>query len=146
MEIKRLKDWMTFLEVQQELGYKTRMGVWSLVFDSRVFDEKDLAYIPIATQVIYLVRTSAVLEWKARREELAHQQQLQREQAEAAKAVHIETVTARRRMRTLLGEQGIKGKQERIDYVSAALGRDVDDWYTLDLADANKVIASLTAQ
>lgn len=145
-EVKRLEGWMTFRQIQESLGYKSSQGVYQLVFTSRVFDAKDVRHIETAQQPLYLVRESAVKAYKVLREGLAEQAQRDREASEAGLRLHADTVAARRRMRALLGGRGVAGRQARVDYVSGVLGREVDDWYGLGLADAGKVIASLTAE
>lgn len=140
--MKQLEGWISLPEIAENLGF-TKQGVHWMVFTDPVFDPEDLRYVGRPSAPMFLVRESA---WQAeldRRERVARQREAAKAETEREAAEQARLTELRRRMRALLGEAGIMGKQPRVDYVSKVLGQAVDDWYSRSAEEATKVIKAL---
>lgn len=140
--IRRLEGWVTLPEIGETLGV-SKQAVHSMVFEYATFAAEDMRFVGRESHAMYLVRESAFQAELDRRERATRNREEARQQAEAERAEEVRTIELRREMRTLLGEAGVMGKDVRIAFVSETLGRDVDDWYNRDAAEAAKVIARL---
>jgi hypothetical protein len=135
--IKQLEGWATLLDVEQTLGYASNQGAYDLVINQRAFGPEDVRYIQMRTQPLYLVRWSALLALKKKRDEAA---------AQAPEPAVPLLAELRRHVRTRLGAKATgKMYPAQLGQLADILGRPVGGLRDLDVEELQLVLDKLPA-